>query len=1417
MAEKVEIEIPGIGKIEATNAATEATLLDILEVLKNTQKDNTKNSKEALKNSKGGKSAAADTKGVDQLNKSATAASKAAEQKAKADKAAADSAAAMGRAGDAVGAQFGSLANQAKFAGTATLGLAKSMLGTMAASAQMIQSMANVGNSVSGAARALGEIPVVGKYIGPVFGAVAQAAEGVLKAYQDSASVGATFNGSVSEMSRAASGAGMTLDQFSGLIKANADNLMLLGGTTEEGAKRFATLSKEMTQSGATTELNKLGYSTQQVNDGTLKYIGMMGRSGALQTMTTKDIARESQAYMKDLDALAKVTGVSREEKQKEVDALQKNAKIQAALAGIEDPEQQRKMQAYILSFPKEAQGAIAEMIATGNTTSEEAVKLQAMLPGVAADTMQFSRTLQAGGKINDDQVNAAKNRGIEEAKASKKANQALGQYANDFGDAYLATTAIAAQGTDGLKKAQDEQAKTLKDGKLAAGMEATQRSLAAFSNEFQLFLAQSGLLDTMLVAFKALAGFVQSVVMPVFSILGDAFKVLVPIISGALIPAFQILGAWLVDGVMPIFRKLGDFITGQLLPVFGLTGDGLEAIHTVLEDYVEPALYAFSDFIEDNLEPLLIAAGAALIAYNAAKIIATTVTVAQNIAEAARTALTWLSATALTAQTAAAGASAVGLGAMAAAAWAAVAPFLAVAAPVIAAVAAFAAAYIAVKKFGVDLQVMSDAVSYVGSILKTGFMYVMKTIFTLINKIPGFRGDFDNTIKEYEDGLTAEAEKRDKLATGMSQRMEENVKKREEEEKKTAAEREKRDENRGKRRHEREMQAIGDKEKREKDAEEAKKESADSVAVNMADPINMLKSYAKQQNSGLVEKDKEKKEGGKATSTGTPAGAPSMSGNKIEGLGRVAAQFESGGKAGTVSSGHGDFGGKSYGAFQLSSKTGDVDKFLKSSGYADKFAGMKVGSEEFDKKWKEMGEDKDFAKAQQQHAVKTHYDPQMAKLQKSGMDLSGKGAGVQEAIMSTANQYGANSDVILKALKGKDTDKMSDKDIINAIQDYKAENVKTQFKSSSAAVQAGVAKRIEQERAALLGVEGPAGKPSTTADGKPAGDKTKTSETGRTSDGKTTVAEAPTSPTGAFSDLIKNGINPTTFAFQDLIKKGLNPLTGNTVIKGASKEDAEKARAEAAAKDPRRVDGGAAIPAEDLKKTQEVMAKVSKKELATETALVKKKQVIDKKFNEEFINGLDMSTQAFTSNTKSLFGDFGEDLSNIQDEGIAKTSVASISDSEARKAELEAVMNDGQTRTSKEWDQIFDEYDQVVAKIKDTNESSVGDYEGLLAEVKNQKVDIAAAETAKTELVAQAEKEAADKAKAAEEAAQKEKDRASALAQTGGGDVQEAPLDPMSALNTQLAELIKISKQTADLNERQLSVQQGLSGDLFA
>ena len=185
-----------------------------------------------------------------------------------------------------------------------------------------------------------------------------------------------------------------------------------------------------------------------------------------------------------------------------------------------------------------------------------------------------------------------------------------------------------------------------------------------------------------------------------------------------------------------------------------------------------------------------------------------------------------------------------------------------------------------------------------------------------------------------------------------------------------------------------------------------------------------------------------------------------------------VAGKFESGNDPGKISSGNGDFGGKSYGEFQLSAKTGDLNNFIQSSGYADKFSGITQGSKEFDDKWKELAKtDPKFAQAQKEHAKKTHYDPSVRNLEDKGIDITSKGDAVKASIFSTANQYGAKggSNKIAAALEGADTSKMSQSDIINKIQDYKESHVNENFKSSSDDVKAGVRNRITNERKLLL------------------------------------------------------------------------------------------------------------------------------------------------------------------------------------------------------------------------------------------------------------------------------------------------------------------------------------------------------------
>jgi hypothetical protein len=80
-------------------------------------------------------------------------------------------------------------------------------------------------------------------------------------------------------------------------------------------------------------------------------------------------------------------------------------------------------------------------------------------------------------------------------------------------------------------------------------------------------------------------------------------------------------------------------------------------------------------------------------------------------------------------------------------------------------------------------------------------------------------------------------------------------------------------------------------------------------------------------------------------------------------------------------------------------------------------------------------------------------------------------------------------------------------------------------------------------------------------------------------------------------------------------------------------------------------------------------------------------------------------------------------------------------------------------------------------------------------------------------EAKSEADKQAADKAKADEEAKKKKEADGSPSTKP----VQETPESLLASLNTKLDQLIKINKSAADVGEKQLSVQRGLTGNIYA
>lgn len=196
------------------------------------------------------------------------------------------------------------------------------------------------------------------------------------------------------------------------------------------------------------------------------------------------------------------------------------------------------------------------------------------------------------------------------------------------------------------------------------------------------------------------------------------------------------------------------------------------------------------------------------------------------------------------------------------------------------------------------------------------------------------------------------------------------------------------------------------------------------------------------------------------------------------EDFGAISKKFESGNRGvGTISTGKGDNGGVSYGAHQLSTKTGSMTNFLRSAEgakYYNEFRGLNPGTEEFNKKYKEVaGRDgKGMEQAQTAFIKRENYNPVVSWFEKQyGVDISKRSRAVQEAFFSVATQYGPSKakGVMGDAFGNRDISKMDDAEFITRIQETRAATVEERFKSSSAETKASIYKRAGEEKVALL------------------------------------------------------------------------------------------------------------------------------------------------------------------------------------------------------------------------------------------------------------------------------------------------------------------------------------------------------------
>ena len=475
----VTIDIPGIGTVEAENAASESTLRELVNLMKKGQGSGSGGTGGGSSGGSSGGSGGG-SGGNDDKEQAKLRAKK-----------------------DAFLDTTGRLT-----AGLASLGNA---------SIDLVGKFANAGDSLESAAGVFSGIPIVGS----MFGLVASSASKVADSFAAGAASGATFDGSIRTMSESASQAGMTLDQFGGFIASNGAAMVALGGETSAGAKRFSTLSRQIRDSGQ--DLFSLGYSTQTINEGFANYAKQLRMQGLSQRKTDQELVQGSQEYLKEMDQLAKITGEERKVKEAERERLLKDAQFQASMAGLNEDVRKGFLNV-VQQMPNDAMADFAkDIMATGTATTKENQLLMSQMPKSAAMLQEMNRKMQRGEAVTaaerdrlNDLMAQEGPKALEQIKFAGAASQELGGVVNALASTQNLQIGGVQASIDAQKKSMDSQEA------LNERVNEARASIAGMSNEFLMAVSESGALPQLMDAFYMASNLVMEYILPAFQFLGD-------------------------------------------------------------------------------------------------------------------------------------------------------------------------------------------------------------------------------------------------------------------------------------------------------------------------------------------------------------------------------------------------------------------------------------------------------------------------------------------------------------------------------------------------------------------------------------------------------------------------------------------------------------------------------------------------------------------------------------------------------------------------------------------------------------------------------------------------------------------------------------------------------------------------------
>ena len=246
----------------------------------------------------------------------------------------------------------------------------------------------------------------------------------------------------------------LNFSQTENVLTKHSKNLALFAGSAVRGRQEFEKIA--VSSLDIRKSFQKLGIGGEEFSEMQLSYINQQMRSGQGQKKTTDELTAGSIEYIKQLDAISKLTGMSKKDIQAEREARMSDARYRAGVADL--PGQIREEADTLLDMIK-ATGAdatkqgIQDLISSNGVATSKAA--QDVLNSYAGSTTELlaivkgirSGSIKAGEGMNQLTAISAKSAELFKTQAAQR-GQELSYTKN-----YAEVTNIA------IKNGQDQQA----------------------------------------------------------------------------------------------------------------------------------------------------------------------------------------------------------------------------------------------------------------------------------------------------------------------------------------------------------------------------------------------------------------------------------------------------------------------------------------------------------------------------------------------------------------------------------------------------------------------------------------------------------------------------------------------------------------------------------------------------------------------------------------------------------------------------------------------------------------------------------------------------------------------------------------------------------------------------------------------